>query len=60
VAVVLFYLHDMDVDEIAVTLGVPTGTVKSRLYYGRARMRASLAADRRLASVARAEARQGA
>lgn len=48
VALVLFYLHDMEVDEISATIGVPEGTVKSRLYYGRARLRACLAADTRV------------
>lgn len=43
--VVLFYLHDLDVGEIAETLGVPPGTVKSRLFYGRARLRELLAAE---------------
>jgi RNA polymerase sigma-70 factor (ECF subfamily) len=46
--VVLFYVHDMDVAEIALTLGVPEGTVKSRLFYARARLREALGADRRL------------
>lgn len=46
--VVLFYLHDMDVTEIALTLGVPAGTVKSRLYYARSRLREALETDRRL------------
>ena len=46
VVVVLYYLHDMDLTEIATTLGLPVGTVKSRLYYGRARLRRELAADR--------------
>lgn len=46
--VVLFYTQDMDVAEIAATLGIPPGTVKSRLYYGRARLRAVLAEDVRL------------
>lgn len=49
--VVLFYAQDMDVAEIAATLGIPPGTVKSRLYYGRARLRASLAEDARLVTV---------
>jgi len=44
----LFYLDDMDVEEIAATIGVPQGTVKSRLYYGRARLRKLLAADARM------------
>lgn len=43
--VVLFYLNDLDVGEIADMLGVPPGTVKSRLFYGRARLRELLAAE---------------
>lgn len=43
--VVLFYLHDLDVGEIAETLGVPPGTVKSRLFYGRSRLRELLASE---------------
>lgn len=46
--VVLFYTQDMDVAQIAATLGIPPGTVKSRLYYGRVRLRAALAEDDRL------------
>lgn len=34
--VVLHYLADLPVDEIAATLGVPSGTVKARLSRGRA------------------------
>lgn len=48
VTMVLYYLHDMDVDEISATIGVPVGTVKSRLYYGRTRLRACLVADARM------------
>jgi len=47
VVVVLFYLHDMELVEIAETIGVPEGTVKSRLYYGRSRLRALLERDSR-------------
>jgi len=43
--VILFYLHDLDVGEIAETLGVPPGTVKSRLFYGRSRLRELLASE---------------
>lgn len=50
-AVVLYYLHDMEIEEISAATGVPEGTVKSRLYYGRARLRARLAADGRLAAL---------
>jgi RNA polymerase sigma-70 factor (ECF subfamily) len=49
VVVVLYYVHDMDLGEIAATLSVPAGTVKSRLFYGRARLRAELLADQRVA-----------
>jgi RNA polymerase sigma-70 factor (ECF subfamily) len=48
IVVVLFYLHDMDLQEIAATLNLPAGTVKSRLYYGRIRLRSELEADSRL------------
>jgi RNA polymerase sigma-70 factor, ECF subfamily len=48
VVVVLYYLHDMDLTEISTTLGLPPGTVKSRLFYGRARLRTELESDRRV------------
>lgn len=48
VVVVLFYQQDMDLSEIAATLNLPAGTVKSRLYYGRARLRELLESDARL------------
>ena len=38
-AVILYYYDDMSVAEIARTLGVPQGTVKSRLSRGRDRLR---------------------
>jgi DNA-directed RNA polymerase specialized sigma24 family protein len=38
--------------EIAETLGVPVGTVKSRIRYGTAAMRAGLEADDRVAAQA--------
>ena len=32
--IVLYYLHEMSFDETAAVLGIPVGTVKSRLSYG--------------------------
>ena len=40
--VVLFYLNDLPVEEIAEILEVPEGTVKSRLYYARRTLREQL------------------
>jgi RNA polymerase sigma-70 factor (ECF subfamily) len=41
-AVVLYYLHEMSLDETAAVLGVPKGTVKSRLAYGLEALRRQL------------------
>ena len=41
VVVVLYYLNDLALNEIAEILEVPIGTVKSRLYYGRMSLRRS-------------------
>jgi RNA polymerase sigma-70 factor (ECF subfamily) len=49
IVIILYYLHDMDLSEIAELLNVPEGTVKSRLYYGRIKLRAVLENDVRLA-----------
>lgn len=46
--VVLFYLEDFSLQEIAEIMDCPVGTVKSRLYYGREKLREALLADRRL------------
>ncbi len=40
--VVLFYLEELSTEEIAETLDIPVGTVKSRLHYARRRLRESL------------------
>lgn len=40
--IVLRFCHDLRVREIAETLGLPEGTVKSRLFYGLRRLRDSL------------------
>jgi RNA polymerase sigma-70 factor (ECF subfamily) len=47
VAIVLHFYLGLSVPEIADTLGVPVGTVKSRLHYATLAMRATLEADAR-------------
>ena len=42
VVVVLYYLNDLSLQEIAEILDVPVGTVKSRLHYGRLTLKKSL------------------
>lgn len=39
VVVVLYYINDLSLQEIAEVLNVPEGTVKSRLFYGRQALR---------------------
>ena len=36
---ILHYQHDLTIDEVAAVLGIPPGTVKSRLAYGLRRLR---------------------
>lgn len=48
IVVILFYMQDMDLHEIAATLALPAGTVKSRLHYGRVRLREIMEADTRV------------
>lgn len=43
--IVLFYLRELDLREVAEVLGVPVGTVKSRLHRARRRLRERLAAQ---------------
>ena len=42
VVVVLYYLNNLNLQDIAEILGLPVGTVKSRLYYARENLRATL------------------
>ena len=42
VVVVLYYLNDLSVQEIAEILDVPVGTIKSRLHYGRQTLKKNL------------------
>ena len=44
---VLMYYRDLTIPEIAVALGISSGTVKSRLHYARTAMRAAIEADSR-------------
>lgn len=44
-AVALFYLEDMSVVEVAISLNVPAGTVKTRLMHARRKMRSALEGD---------------
>ncbi len=42
IAIVLHYLADLNLREIAYILQIPEGTVKSRLHYGRENLRKKL------------------
>ena len=46
VVIVLYYLNDLSIEEIAEILEVPVGTVKSRLHYGRLALKKSLGLGR--------------
>jgi RNA polymerase sigma-70 factor (ECF subfamily) len=43
VVVVMYYINDLSLQEIAEILDIPEGTVKSRLYYGRRALKEHLA-----------------
>jgi len=45
-AVALFYLEDLSVADMAVALGVPAGTVKTRLMAAREKLRLALGVDK--------------
>lgn len=45
-AIALFYNQDLSVAEIAAALGVPAGTVKTRLMHGRRKLRAALEGEK--------------
>ena len=47
VVVILYYLEDLSVSEVAYALGVPEGTIKSRLYYAREKLRKAIADQER-------------
>jgi RNA polymerase sigma-70 factor (ECF subfamily) len=46
--VVLFYLENLSLEEVAEVMELPVGTVKSRLYHARKRLRDALAQRQRL------------
>ena len=48
--VVLHHYRDMQLDQVAETLGIPIGTVRSRLFYAMRAMRSALDADARPAT----------
>ena len=48
IVIVLHYLNSLSLKEIALILGCPIGTVKSRLYYGRENLQRKLQAGRKL------------
>lgn len=48
VVVVLYYLNDLSLQEIADSLSLPVGTVKSRLYYGRLALKKRLGLDKEM------------
>jgi RNA polymerase sigma factor (sigma-70 family) len=45
VVIGLFYTQDLTLDEIALALDIPVGTVKTRLFHARATLRAALRGD---------------
>ena len=47
----LFYFADLSLADTAAALGVPVGTTKSRLHHALGALRASLAADERVAAL---------
>jgi len=50
IVVVMFYLNDLSVQEIADVLDVPVGTVKSRLHYGRIALKKNIGLQEELVS----------
>ncbi len=53
--VVMYYINDLSLQEIADVLGIPVGTVKSRLHYGRRALRKHLGLDEEMIGETRYE-----
>jgi RNA polymerase sigma-70 factor (ECF subfamily) len=58
--IVLFYLRSRSITETADILGIPPGTVKSRLHFGLRSLRGRLEEDRRFGGAYRSPVRDGA
>jgi RNA polymerase sigma-70 factor (ECF subfamily) len=41
--IILYYLEGLSVSEVGYAVGVPEGTVKSRLYYAREKLKEAIA-----------------
>jgi RNA polymerase sigma-70 factor (ECF subfamily) len=48
VVIVLYYVNDLSLQEIADILDIPVGTVKSRLHYGRRSLKKQLGLRREM------------
>jgi RNA polymerase sigma-70 factor (ECF subfamily) len=51
VVIVSYYINDLSIQEISEILGIPVGTVKSRLHYGRKSLKKKLGLHQDLGEV---------
>lgn len=52
IVIILHYLTDLNIQEIAEVLGCPVGTIKSRLHYARENLRQTLSSDQWISELA--------